>query len=530
MRKGRLFVVVITVMTAIIGCSSKEDQPSHVDEENNSSETLTLKERVESMMVKVDGGTFIMGQTTSGLDNSTSTKAESDVQDNNDPRPDELPLHKVTLSDFEISKYEVTQGLWKEVMGTLEPCWSASEYGEDDDRAMDGVDWNDACKFIDRLNSLTGGDWRLPTEAEWEFAARGGTKSMDFRYSGSNSVYESGWFKEDELNHVNKVGMKVANELGIYDMSGNAFEWCYDWYEPYSDAEQVNPKGPSDVENEYLYAGKKVSAHVLRGGHWQSSSFGLRVSFRTKIPTSNYKPKAGFRIARGIPYSAMNNYSASGTVSDSPLEGFGQYACGILPYRMKTIAVSDDVKPILVMYLHGGSSKGNDNVMQMKEVAVSVISKYLEDNSIPSIFIVPQCPSSGSWGAKMNEPLAKLLGEYETACDGLFVLGGSMGGTGTWSLANAYPNKFHGIMPVAGKPGTALPANFKSMRVCAVMSEADEVMKTAYEDVKVFCENITIGCNVSCTIVPASEQWSHQMTCEQAYTSERLRWLFGLSN
>ena len=149
MRKGRLFVAVIIVMTAMIGCSSKEGQPSHVDEENNSSETLTLKERVESMMVKVDGGTFIMGQTTSGLDNSTSTKAESDVQDNNDPRPDELPLHKVTLSDFEISKYEVTQGLWKEVMGTLEPCWSALEYGEEDDRAMGLTGMMRASSLID---------------------------------------------------------------------------------------------------------------------------------------------------------------------------------------------------------------------------------------------------------------------------------------------------------------------------------------------------------------------------------------------
>ncbi len=147
--------------------------------------------------------------------------------------------------------------------------------------------------------------------------------------------------------------------------------------------------------------------------------------------------------------------------------------------------------------------------------------------SLPSIFIVPQCPSSGSWGAKMNEPLAKLIGEYEASCDEVYVLGGSMGVTGTWSLANAYPDKFSGIMPVAGKPGTADAANFKAMRVCTVMSESDEVMKTAYEDVKAFCEKIkAAGGNVSCTIVPASEQWNHQTTCEQSYTPERLRWLF----
>lgn len=196
MRRDRLYYGIIAISIALAGCSSKEEQPVGGDEDGKDTETLTLKERVESMMVKVEGGTFIMGQTTSGLDNGALTKAESDAQDNNDPRPDELPLHKVTLSDFEISKYEVTQGLWKEVMGTLEPCWSASEYGEDDDRAMDGVDWDDANRFIDRLNALTGGDWRLPTEAEWEFAARGGVKSKDYRYSGSNDVNAAGWLKE----------------------------------------------------------------------------------------------------------------------------------------------------------------------------------------------------------------------------------------------------------------------------------------------------------------------------------------------
>lgn len=216
------------------------------------------------------------------------------------------------------------------------------------------------------------------------------------------------------------------------------------------------------------------------------------------------------------------------TEPDSPTENFGKYVCGTLPYRMKKIAADNGSKPILVMYLHGGSSKGNDNEAQMKEAAVSVIAGYLTDNAIPSIFIVPQCPSSVSWGAKMNEPLAKLIEEYEVSCDGVYVLGGSMGGTGTWSLANTYSEKFRGIMPVAGKPGIASAENFKSMRVYAVMSESDEVMKTAYEDVKAFCESINaLGGRVNCTIVPTSEQWSHQTTCEQSYTAERLRWLFG---
>ncbi len=212
----------------------------------------------------------------------------------------------------------------------------------------------------------------------------------------------------------------------------------------------------------------------------------------------------------------------------TPLDGFEKYVSGTLPYRMKNIAADDGSKPVLVMYLHGGSSKGDDNETQIKEAAVSVIAEYLADNSIPSLFIVPQCPSSGSWGAKMNEALAKLIGEYEASSDGVYILGGSMGGTGTWSLANAYPGRFRGIMPVAGKPGTADATNFKSLRVCTVMSESDAVMKTAYEDVRTFCERINAaGGTASCTIVPSSEQWSHEMTCEQSYTAERLDWLLG---
>ena len=147
MSRGRLFWGIIALLISLTGCSSKEEQPTGSDETEGVTEASKLKERVEQMMVKVEGGTFIMGQTTSGLEENSLTKAESDAQDNNVPRPDELPLHKVTLSDFEISKYEVTQGLWKEVMGTLEPCWSAATYGEDDDRAMDGVDWDDANRF-----------------------------------------------------------------------------------------------------------------------------------------------------------------------------------------------------------------------------------------------------------------------------------------------------------------------------------------------------------------------------------------------
>ena len=221
MKRHHIKLIAFLAPFQLISCSNIE-QPQNQQQPSQPQE-LSLSERVDQMMVNVAGGTFIMGQTTSGLSQTYSTKAESTSSDNNDPRPDELPLHEVTVSDFEISKYEVTQGLWKEVMGTLEPCFSAKEYGEDDERAMDGVSWDDAMRFLKRLNELTGASYRLPTEAEWEWAARGGNKSKDFRYSGSNSFSEVGWCKEDEVLHVQKVAQKKPNELGLYDMSGNAF-------------------------------------------------------------------------------------------------------------------------------------------------------------------------------------------------------------------------------------------------------------------------------------------------------------------
>ena len=293
----------------LITSSCSHNDSMQKTEENEQVKSLAI--RVKNMMVKVEGGTFTMGQTTAGIEPSDRnlSRAESDASDNNDPRPDELPLHQVTVSDFEISKYEVTQGLWKEVMGELSPCYSSNTYGEDAERAMDGVSWEDAMNFIAKLNELTQDAYRLPTEAEWEYAARGGKNSLDYRYSGSNLYNEVAWSKENNVSCVQKVAQKKPNELGLYDMSGNAFEWCYDWYGAYSVTAQTNPKGPSDNDKTYDYAGKKVYTHVLRGGHWQSSSFGLRVSFRTKIPTTNYRPKTGFRIAKGIYYDEMKYYA-----------------------------------------------------------------------------------------------------------------------------------------------------------------------------------------------------------------------------
>jgi len=209
----------------------------------------------------------------------------------------EIPAHKVTLNDFYIGKYPVTQKQWRDVMGSdineylnkyvAEYQWKPPLIGEGDDYPMYYVSWNDAQEFIKKLNSMTGKKYRLPTEAEWEYAARGGVKSKGYKYAGSNNYDEVAWYKlncgdkileedlsgravfyspqpvrdEEEENNNNgtrPVGTKKPNELGIYDMSGNVSEWVWDWYGEYSSAPQINPKGPS--------GGVK---RVIRGGSWQ---------------------------------------------------------------------------------------------------------------------------------------------------------------------------------------------------------------------------------------------------------------------
>lgn len=167
-------------------------------------------------MVKVDGGTFIMGAD----------------DDDTEARPDERPSRMVQVSDYYIGQTEVTQGLWNAVMGTNPSAFDGSQ------KPVERVTWEDCIEFIQRLNALTGERFRLPTEAEWEFAARGGNFSNGYRYAGSNNINEVGWWGfEKGGNNVNYTTQPVAqllpNELGIYDVSGNVFEWCNDWYSKY---------------------------------------------------------------------------------------------------------------------------------------------------------------------------------------------------------------------------------------------------------------------------------------------------------
>ena len=191
---------------------------------------------VEFKMIKVEGGTFSMGATL------------EQTNYNND----EKPVHSVTLSDYYIGETEVTQELWEAVMGS-----NPSYFEGDNQRPVESVSWNACQKFIKKLNRLTGKEFRLPTEAEWEYAARGGKYSRGYKYSGSNNSDEVAWYDSNSGSKTHPVKTKKDNELGLYDMSGNVWEWCNDWWGCYQSNSQTNPTGPSEGES-----------RVLRGGSW----------------------------------------------------------------------------------------------------------------------------------------------------------------------------------------------------------------------------------------------------------------------
>ena len=230
-------------------------------------------------MIYVKGGTFTMGATSE--------------QGTDEPYDNEYPTHQVTLSDFYIGKYEVTQQLWEYVMGTT-PKYIPGNYlipATGDYLPVECVSWEDCQEFISKLNQMTGKAFRMPTEAEWEYAARGGNKSNGYKYSGSNSIGDVAWYYGNSSNNGNssnshEVGTKAPNELGLYDMSGNVYEWCSDWFATYSSSSQTNPTGPSSG-----------SYRVLRGGNWECSAPICRVSSRNyNVPGSGYF-YCGFRLA-----------------------------------------------------------------------------------------------------------------------------------------------------------------------------------------------------------------------------------------
>ncbi len=226
--------------------------------------SIPVKNGITIDMVKVEAGTFMMGAT-------------SEMQN---PWDDEKPVREVILTnDYYIGKYEVTQSLWQAVMGTN------PSYFKGDNLPVEQVSWDNCLEFISKLNSLTGRKFRLPTEAEWEYAARGGKKSRGYQYSGSFNISDVAWYNGNSGNKIHPIGMKQANELGVYDMSGNVNEWCQDWYGSYVSSSQTNPLGANSG-----------SFRVCRGGSWYFGTVNCRSSFRSRGNPDTRSRYLGFRL------------------------------------------------------------------------------------------------------------------------------------------------------------------------------------------------------------------------------------------
>ena len=225
------------------------------------------------VMVPVYGGTFSMGAT---------------AEQGSDANARELPVHKVTLSSFYIAQTEVTQALWNAVMGDNPSHFSGGLL------PVENVSWNDCQLFIAALSDLTGRNFRLPTEAEWEFAARGGNESEGYKYAGSNDLAAVGWYSYNDSWQVRGTGAygthpvatRNPNELMLYDMSGNVHEWCQDWFGDYSSGALTDPAGPVSG-----------TSRVYRSGAWYFDEWFCRVSFRNGVVPTYRSYGIGLRLA-----------------------------------------------------------------------------------------------------------------------------------------------------------------------------------------------------------------------------------------
>ena len=265
-----LGAVAVAALVAVLFINNKGgDAPipaevTAVEEQLSNGGDLTINANgVYFTMKHVQGGTFQMG--------SNDSEADSDEQ----------PVHSVTVSSFYMAETEVTQALWKAVMGSN----NNPSYWKGDNLPVEEVSWNDCQEFIRKLNQLTGKNFRLPTEAEWEFAARGGNKTNGYKYAGSNAIGNVAWYDGNSNQQTHPVETNLPNELGLFDMSGNVWEWCQDWYGDYSSGSQTNPQGPSSG-----------SSRVLRGGSWGDRARSCRVSYRGYFDPGGRISGDGFRL------------------------------------------------------------------------------------------------------------------------------------------------------------------------------------------------------------------------------------------
>ena len=268
--KSILFAPLLSLLLGgvlVVSCGdddNEEDVQTSSSDQNggNVNYKVYTVNGVSFKMIAVKGGTFQMGS--------------------DDGYEWEKPVHRVTLSDYYIGETEVTQELWIAVMGS-NPSYCTGNM----QCPVEMVSWNDCQTFISKLNQLTGETFRLPTEAQWEYAARGGNKSKGYTYSGSNVIDDVAWYDDNSGEMTYPVKTKVPNELGIYDMSGNVWEWCSDWYGSYSSAAQTDPTGPATG-----------SHRVMRGGSWGSYASSCRVASRNSFtPTGGNNFYLGLRLA-----------------------------------------------------------------------------------------------------------------------------------------------------------------------------------------------------------------------------------------
>lgn len=250
-----------------------DNQGLHVKVKGLSSLQEKALSTILDHMVLVDGGTFTMGNTEEMADYLTEQDSLSSIS------------HEVEVDSYYICKYEITQKQWRAFLSTEGKC-----IADGDETAMDMLSWEDAKAFADTLSAVTGLQFSLPTEAQWEFAARGGNKSHHYVFSGNDDATEVGWTSFDELKSAHEVGGKRYNELGLYDMTGNVFEWCSDYFDLYSPERAVNPQGPSKGTN-----------RVLRGGDFRINNlYNMKTATRYFDSPFVNRRGAGLRVVINI--------------------------------------------------------------------------------------------------------------------------------------------------------------------------------------------------------------------------------------
>jgi len=276
--KSTMIILILCLIKSMV-CSQVDKQEMQNEEKkspykNLSPELRSVVLEIEENMIVIPGGAFTMGCTSEqGLD----------CWDN------EKPSHEVTLNSFQISKYEVTQKQWRAIMGVIDPL-SFHNNGCGLCPA-ENISWNDAQSFIEKLNRFTGQSYRLPTEAEWEYAARGG---QNYKYAGSNTIDSVAWFSGNYQTQKNgsefmtkRIGCKIANGYGLYDMNGNVWEYCSNWQEGYTSEAKINPVGSKNGERK-----------VVRGGGWGDADSNCRVTIRAGLKPNDPGFSSGFRLSK----------------------------------------------------------------------------------------------------------------------------------------------------------------------------------------------------------------------------------------